>query len=76
MLNEAKERLKQRYDTPYFLALAYVVLGERDQAINWLERCYEERANLLVHLNVDPALDRLRPDPKFQDLLGRIGLPQ
>jgi DNA-binding winged helix-turn-helix (wHTH) protein/TolB-like protein/Tfp pilus assembly protein PilF len=75
LLNEAKDRLKQRYDTPYFLALAYVVLGERDQAIHWLERCYEERANLLVHLNVDPALDRLRPDPRFQDLLGRIGLP-
>jgi tetratricopeptide (TPR) repeat protein len=75
LLNEAKEQLKRRYDTPYFLALAHVVLGQKDQAINWLEKCYEERAHLLVHLNVDPAFDLLRSDLRFQDQLGRIGLP-
>jgi tetratricopeptide (TPR) repeat protein len=76
LLNEAKEGLKQRYDVPYFIAETHAALGQKDQAFEWLERCYEERAPHLVHLNVDPVQDRLRSDPRFQDLLGRVGLPQ
>jgi DNA-binding winged helix-turn-helix (wHTH) protein/TolB-like protein/Tfp pilus assembly protein PilF len=75
-LNEAKEQLKRSYDTPYFIALAHAALGEDDEAFEWLEKSYEERSHLLVDLNVESTLDRLRSDRRFQDLVKRVGLPQ
>jgi tetratricopeptide (TPR) repeat protein len=57
------------------IALIYAGLGDRDQAFVWLEKAYEERAFNLAWLNVDPRWDSLRPDPRFADLLKRIGLP-
>jgi TolB-like protein/Flp pilus assembly protein TadD len=58
------------------IALIYAGLGDKDQAFAWLEKAYEERAFNLAWLNVDPRWDNLRPDPRFTDLLKRIGLPR
>ncbi len=44
--------------------------------MTWLERAYEEREPLLLAAKVDPRLDPLRSDPRFQDLLRRIGFPE
>ncbi len=55
---------------------AHALLGEADQAFAWLERAYEERDHDLVFLQTDPTLDPLRSDPRFQDLLRRIGFPE
>ena len=55
------------------IAMSYVALGDSDQAMFWLERAYEERFNPSVLLR--PGFDPLRQDPRFQDLLRRIGLP-
>jgi hypothetical protein len=44
-------------------------------AIVWLEKAYKERSDFLLVLKVDPLFDGLRPDPRFQDLLRRIGFP-
>ena len=52
------------------------VIGETEQAMIWLERCYDEREPLLSQAKVDPVLDPLRSDPRFQDLLRRIGFPE
>ena len=60
----------------YELAAIYVGLGETEQAFQRLERSYQERSFHLINLKVRPEFERLRPDPRFQDLVRRIGLPQ
>ena len=71
-----KQLSKQRYVSSYYIALIYAGLGEKDLAFEWLENAYKERSDLLVYLNRDPRLDSLRPDPRFADLVKRVGLPQ
>jgi TolB-like protein/DNA-binding winged helix-turn-helix (wHTH) protein len=71
-----KERAKTRYVSPMTIADRYVHLGDREQAIAWLEKAYQERASRLRYLKMDPVYDPLRSDPRFHDLLRRIGLPQ
>ncbi len=65
---------KQRYVKAYAFALIYTHLGKNDPAFEWLEKTYQERFFGLIFLKVDPAFDTLRSDPRFQDLLRRIGL--
>ncbi len=62
--------------TPYALATWYAKLGEKDKAFEELNKSYEIREYFLVLLNVDPRFDDLRSDPRFLDLLRRVGLPQ
>ncbi|MBA2527038.1 MAG: protein kinase [Pyrinomonadaceae bacterium] len=76
MLDQLKGISKQRYVSAYSFALVYAGLGERDQALQWLEQGYQNRDWQTSHLKVDPMLDNLRPDPRFNDLLRRAGLPQ
>ncbi len=66
---------KKKYVSPYQIASVYAGLGEKEQAFAWLEKSYEERDGGLVgHIKVDPRFDSLRSDPRFQDLLRRVGL--
>jgi len=65
---------ERRYVPAFHIALVLVGLGETDQALEWLEKAYQERSDLLVYLRVDPRLDPLRGDPRFADLLRRVGL--
>ena len=53
---------------------AYAGLGEKELAFAWLEKAYQERRDLMVLLNIDPFVDPLRSDPRFQDLVRRVGL--
>jgi hypothetical protein len=57
---------------PYWMALIHTGLGERDEAFRWLDMALEERSAWLAYVRVDPRLDYLRPDPRFQDLLERM----
>ncbi len=66
---------KEAYVSPYSMARIHVGLGEIDEAIEWLEKTYKERHGILTYLKVEAAFDRLRSDPRFLDLLRRIGLP-
>jgi TolB-like protein/DNA-binding winged helix-turn-helix (wHTH) protein len=63
------------YVSPWWLAMIYFGLGERDQALFWLEKSYEGREHDLVFSNVWPMFDSLRSDPQFKDILRRVGLP-
>ncbi|HKS28511.1 MAG TPA: protein kinase [Pyrinomonadaceae bacterium] len=74
VLDELKERGKGLYVSPFDLALIYAGLGERDEALLWLEKAYEERNQWLTWLKVEPRLDSLRRDPRFSDLVRRVGL--
>ena len=59
--------------SPYQLSIIYAGLGETDHAFEWLEKAYKQRNHGLVELKVEPMLDSLRSDPRFQDLLRRVG---
>jgi len=76
VLNELKESSKQGYISSYSIAAIHAGLGEKDQAFIWLEKAYEERSGWLIWLRAEPISDPLRSDPRFQDLLCRVGLPQ
>ncbi len=75
LLEELKRRAKQGPVPSFDLALIYIGLREKTQAFNWLEKAYEEHEIGLVYLKVDPIFDSLRTDPRFQDLVRRVGLP-
>jgi Tfp pilus assembly protein PilF len=76
LLEELKERSKHHYVSPYLIALVQTGLGERDQAIASLEQGYTNRDEWMMFLKADPRWDDLRSDPRFKELLRRIGLPQ
>ena len=74
---EAREALaegKERKIMPARIAIVHGALGEIDKAIGWLERAYVEHPESLLNLKLYPWYDPLRDDPRFQDLLERVGL--
>jgi tetratricopeptide (TPR) repeat protein len=75
-IKELKETARHRYVSGFFFAEAYAGLGQRDQAITWLERAYEEHDEWMVFANSYPGLDRLRAEPRFQALMHRMNFPQ
>jgi serine/threonine-protein kinase len=76
VLDELKELSKRRYVSPFDIALVYTGLANENQAFKWLEEAYKEHAGWLVLLKVEPRLDSLRHDPRFQDLLRRMNFPE
>ena len=75
ILEQLQELSKQQYVTPYGIGRIYTALGQKDEAFHWLETAYAQRENWMVLLKVDPCLDGLRPDPRFQDLMRRMNFP-
>jgi TolB-like protein/DNA-binding winged helix-turn-helix (wHTH) protein/Tfp pilus assembly protein PilF len=73
LLNDLKKRSIHGYSNGSEIATIYASLGDTDQAMSWLEKAYEERFNPGVLLR--PGFDPLRSDPRFQNLLRRVGLP-
>ncbi len=66
---------REKYVTPYGVALVYAGLDDKDQAFAWLNKAIAGRSHWLVWLNLDPRFDRLRSDPRFDELKKRVGLP-
>jgi TolB-like protein/Tfp pilus assembly protein PilF len=62
-----------RYVSPYDLAIINLALGESEQALEWLDRACDERAGWMIYLTVDPRLDAISSDARFQALLRRVG---
>jgi hypothetical protein len=74
-------QLGQRYLQSYFVARVYAALGDKEKALDWLEKADEERSeNLIVAdwggLRTDPAWDDLQNEPRFKELLKKVGLDQ
>ena len=65
---------KQSYVSPYDLAILYTGLGDKDNALAQLSKAYDDRAGWMIYLKVEPQFDPLRPDPRFQELIRKIGL--
>jgi TolB-like protein/DNA-binding winged helix-turn-helix (wHTH) protein/Flp pilus assembly protein TadD len=74
ILAELQQRAQKEYVTPYSLALVWLGLGDKPQAMVNLEKAYEDRSFPLLSINSWPWFDPLRSDPQFQDLVRRIGL--
>ncbi|MGI9069592.1 MAG: protein kinase domain-containing protein [Pyrinomonadaceae bacterium] len=73
VLEELLKLLTERYVSPYNIGLIYNGLNERDETLAWLERGFEKRDPRMVFLKVEPKWNNLRADPRFQDLLRRVG---
>ena len=74
ILSQLTELNRKRYVSPFYIAIVYAGLHENAKALDWLERAYADRSNAIIFLRVDPELEGLRFDPRFQNLLRRLGL--
>jgi TolB-like protein/DNA-binding winged helix-turn-helix (wHTH) protein/Tfp pilus assembly protein PilF len=73
VLEELQRQSRSSYVPPYNIAMIYAALGEKDHALDWLEKGYEARDVHMIFLKVDPKWDSFRTDSRFQDLLERMG---
>jgi eukaryotic-like serine/threonine-protein kinase len=73
---EFKDLSLHAYVDSYSIAMIYAGLGEKNRAFQWLEKAYEEHSSNMPFLAADPFWYGLRSDPRYQNLLRRIGLPQ
>jgi len=76
-MRRAAESLAKRSNLAYAMRIAthFTFAGEKERALEWLEKAYQERLQNMIYLNVYPKWDSLRDDPRFQDLLRRMNLP-
>jgi tetratricopeptide (TPR) repeat protein len=71
-----EQQSKQRYISPFTFAVSYARLGQKNKAIESLEKAFDERYPSMVFLQIEPAFDSLRTHPRFQDLMRQMKLPQ
>jgi len=71
-----KQLAQRRYVDSGFIAYDYAALGDKDQTFDWLEKAYSEKAGSLEYIKVARQMDAFRSDPRYIDLLKRMGLPQ
>jgi tetratricopeptide (TPR) repeat protein len=76
LLDDMRSRSTHEYVSSFEVAGMYVRLGEKDHALEWLEKAYQARDAELVDVGTEPAFQSLHSDPAYVDLLRRIGLPQ
>lgn len=75
VLDQLEQLSKRKYVSPYFIAVIYAGLGERNQMFAWLEKAYQERHPYMTLIGVEPVFDPVRSDPRFVELVRRVGLP-
>ena len=76
VVQRLRVRSATQFVSPFEIAEVYATLGDRDNAMVWLEKSYSQRESRIPYLEVDKRFDPVRTDPRFQDLLRRVGLVQ
>jgi TolB-like protein/Tfp pilus assembly protein PilF len=77
ILGQLQELSKQRYVSAYSLAIVYLGLGDKEEALRWLEKSYQDRAGTDIgSIKIDPLLDPLRGDPRFEALVAKVSSTQ
>jgi eukaryotic-like serine/threonine-protein kinase len=76
LLAQLMEMSKKRFVPSWAFALINVGLGDKDRAFEWLDKAYDERPSDIMSIKVDPRMEPLRSDPRYQELLLRMGLPE
>ena len=66
---------KRQYVPKYTIATVYAAMADKDQALAQLEQAYQDRSSWFAFMKVDPEVDSLRSDPRFQDLMRRMNFP-
>lgn len=74
MLDRLNAIAADQYIAPLYFALIYLGLGEINRTMDWIEKAYQERSGYLVYLKIDPIVDPLRANPRFQALLKKMKL--
>ena len=74
LVADLNRRRKAGYIPSAAFVNAYLGLDDKEQAFHWLEEAYKEQSNILQFLKTHPYLDPIRSDPRFVDLLRRVGL--
>ena len=74
ILANLESRSRRQYVSSYSLAVAYVSVGKKDAALARLQKAYDDREDQVGLLKIEPLFDTLRDDPRFQELVRRIGL--
>jgi serine/threonine protein kinase/Tfp pilus assembly protein PilF len=74
ILNDLMQRAKKEYIPPFYIAKIHNGLGNKTQALDWLDKAYEEHDTSLVHIKTDETLDNLRSEPRFTALLEKMSL--
>ena len=75
-LNSYLDAAKQQYVSPMLIAAMYAQLDKKDVAFEWINKALEERSPWLMQIKTDPQFENLRSDPRFPEILRRVGLPQ
>jgi len=75
IVDDLRQRSKRAYVPAYIVAVVYIGLGDKGASFAWLDKAYDERSDFLTFLKVDPVFNDLRPDPRFAELVRRVGLP-
>jgi len=75
VMRTPEEQAREEYFPRSWLARAYAASGDKERALTWLERAYEERDGWLTLAKVDPTFDALREEPRFRAVLTKMGLP-
>jgi tetratricopeptide (TPR) repeat protein len=76
LLAELTEMAKKRFVPSWGFAMVYVGLGDKDHAFEWLDKAYDERPGDIMNIKVDPRMNPIRSDARYQELLLRMGLPK
>ena len=74
IMDRLRAESRTRYSSPLDIAMIYAALSESDEAFTWLTKAYDENSPWLIELKVEPAWDNIRSDPRFGNLLVRMGL--
>jgi tetratricopeptide (TPR) repeat protein len=75
VVDELQQTSRQTYVDPWYVANVYVALGDKNAALTWLERAYEQHSPAMDGLKIDADYAAIRNDPRFTDLVRRVGLP-
>ena len=65
--------MQRQYLSPYYMACIFIGLGDKHEAMTWLEKAFAEKSGWMALMKIDPMVDTLRSDARFQDMLRRVG---
>jgi TolB-like protein/Tfp pilus assembly protein PilF len=76
LIREIEQNPLRGESDKYFISTMYAGLGDKDQAFAWLEKSFQERNTFLTNLRIDASMEPLRDDPRYKDIIRRMGLPE